>query len=437
MEHLSSLIQLDRVAFNDNPGGEEFANLVPSFDIEFGDAEWESEDDLRYYDLSDVAAPEFSAFVDGTQRTVMVGRFKGKTFSRVPLHAFEVVAGYIWRTEKRVQAGGWIKLSGIIGPFAAALNEEDIDEKIAYLLRNKIGEAVGTLKTLGEGILAPLEKTGPRWFVIDSSYIGIGGKQRGDRYLQSEDLVDEAKVRRAALAKVSNLRQYAEMLAHLPLRAFTGEGKIAQHLPKDLMATFTLAEVPVEHPWVLTDGPLFFTKRRRKLIADSLSVSATILDRLLIGRTIGYVKSHRLRPEHIEYVLSTPPGKSTSAIRHTKYEPPDRYAPPDALDPDDRRYSLSVYSTYVTMRSRQELHRAGMRGSGLVRLQFGIPVMDALGITNPSEAARSVAAAVYRERTPMPPYRFQPLAMTILEQYVKGKLTHPDRIRHRVQRWFV
>lgn len=436
MERLSSLIQFQREVFNESPQGEEFANLAPSFDIEFGDAEWEADGDLRYYDPVSEGAPHFSAFVDGTQRTVMAGRFRGQTFPYVPLHAFEVVAGYIWRENRQARAGGWVKLSGIVAPFAAALNDEDIDVKIARLLESEIGEAVGTLKTLGDRILAPLDKAGPRWFVIDSSYLGIGGKQRGDRYLQEKDLVDEAKVRRAALAKVSNLRQYAEMLVHLPLRALTGEEEIAKRLPEGLVASVQ-SETPAGRPWVLTDGPLFFTRRRRKLMAESLDLSASILDRALISRTVGYVKSHRLRPEHVEYVLKTPPGKATAAIRHAKYEPPDRYAPPDVLDPDDRSYDLLVYSAYLVMRSRLELYQAGVRGSGLVRLQFGIPAMKELGTTRPSEAARVIAAAVYRERTPMPPYRFQPLALTILEQYVKGKLTHPDRLRRRVQQWFV
>ena len=430
MGGIEAVLPLARVFFNEDPRGEEYAPLAPRLDIEMGDSEWGLEQECRHLEPAESeTGVRFSVFVDGVQRTVMVGRLRTPAFSQVPLHVFEVAAGYVWRgDDRRVRAGGWVRLRGMVAPFAAAFGDEGYAERVARALVGSAGKRVEPFWRLGEDPLLPLRPEAPDFWVFDSSLVGIGGSS--GQLIAEAELANEARVRTLALAKVAHGRQVMELGVHLALRA--GELGVST----ETFVPSLRKEVAGREPWVMHDGPLFFTARRRKMVAEVLGLSPMRLDDALLRRSVGYVKNHRLRPADVECVLGTPAGRMTEARAHRAVEPPDRYLRWDLLEEDERTYALDVYSFYLRMWRDEDLRRAGVSGGGLVRVQFGASAIAELGERDRNAAAARIAIGVYRERVPLPRFRFQPYPIDALERFLRGKLTVPERMRAEVLRWF-
>ncbi len=430
MPKLKDLLDLRPNPFNADPRGEEFAPLAPRMDIEMGDSEWGLEQGCQRLRPVASSGLDFSVFVDGVQRTVMVGRFATPAFSQVPLHAFEVVAGSVLRyKDLRVRAGSWVRLRGVVAPFAAAFEDVSYASKVAKSLAEATGLEVGEAKDLGTDPLLPLKPKGPSLWVFDSSLLGIGGTS--GKLLSPEELPNDARVRVLSLAKVAHARQVLELGVHLAIRH--NELRLD---PEKLLPSLRTPGTE-KRPWVMHDGPLFFTARRRQIMQRTLRLSRETLDRAILGRVVGYVKSHRLRPADVDCVLKTPKGMLTEARSHRAVEPPDYYSRLETTEQDDQRYALDVYSFYMRMLDEDDLRKAGLSGSGLVRVQFGVPLLEELGVENANQAAQRLAGIVLRERVPYPRYRFQPYANAVLELYLRGKLTYPDRLQRQVAGWFL
>jgi len=279
MPDLKALLPLETNTFNADPRGEEFASLTPQFDIEMGNASWRRREDCRYLKPAKGEEIRFRAFVDGVQRTVMVGRFVSSVAPQVPLHAFEVVGGNVFRGEdRRVRAANWMKMRGIVGPFAVASEDEAYAKRVAEALEEALGVRVGVAEDLGEDPMLPLKERAPELWVFDSSLVGIGGAT--GRLIEKKELYNDARVRLLALAKVAHARQVLELGVHLALRA--------EELGIDSKTLLpSLRARAGREDWVLHDGPLFFTRRRRRMMVQALGLSGGLLDKVVLGRTVG------------------------------------------------------------------------------------------------------------------------------------------------------
>lgn len=429
MPALTELVPLTHPPANADPRGEEFAPLAWQWDLEPGPSAWSPEGECAYHEPDPDGAPVFAAFVDGVQRTVMAGRFVSPRFPWVPLHVFEVAAGFLSRDPGgKVRAGGWLRARGIVAPFAAAFDDPDYALRVARALEDAQGLPAAVSADLAEDPLLPL-RPGERVFVLDSSLRGIGGTPEAERILSPEELANEGRVRQLALAKVAHLRQLLELGAHLALRA--------ARLPLGEIAGTLLPANGLEEAWALHDGPLFYSQRRRERVARALALDPHRLDEALLARTAGYVKNHRVRPRDLTCVLKTPPERLTGVHAHRAIEPPDRYlAAAGTLDGGEATYAHSTYSFYLRALPEETLGKAGRSGTSLVRVQFAPQALAPLGTADPLEAGRRLAAAVLRERFPLPPGRFQPYATYLLEGFLRGKLTPPARMQRTAARWF-
>lgn len=319
------------------------------------------------------------AFLDGVQRTVMLPyRIPLPNGALVPLHVAHIAAGVILRD----RGSGRLYMQSdliaarllLLGPFqgieeAGGGGDWVSDEMI--------------LDTSSQTFDVPSEPN--EWIVCDTTFRGTDEdrKERREGALTDAELFKEGLIRSRAQGRVATLRQRLEFAVLAEFRAQCPEA------------------------WILVDGPLFFLdkwrRRAAKVLGPMLGESREgPFEGTLLKKSIGLIKTHRLRPKHPDQVLRIGLNQRSPVVRISQeVDIKGRKDMPD----EEGGYGGAHLIWYTRLRGRAQ-PPYGLQG--LVRLDvhrstFGIERVDALG---PKEfkayrpLADAITRAVWKERWP-------------------------------------
>lgn len=311
-------------------------------------------------------AVEFSAFLDGVQRTLI---FRWETTSKgalVPLHLAEIAAAVIQR-----DANGRLRFDPafchhrflVLMPWEG-LKSHGLDLPKPEEAIEDTDDQVFRLASSHELIFC------------DTTYKGISPEVRNRRQdgLEGDRLYDFGTVRARAQTRVAVMRQVLELLV--------------------------LARYRSQHPdsWVLVDGPLFLLDRWHR--GDLQSPD-------LLRQSVGYIKSLWRRPARPDVVLSLRQDERTPVMRLRKEQRPKTGT--DAQD-ESGVYRRPHLEWYVRMRVPPAWTAPGPEG--LVRLDveistFGLsrgdaPDLTLQGFQKHKHLVDAITTAVWRERWPAP-----------------------------------
>jgi hypothetical protein len=319
----------------------------------------------------------FEAFLDGVQRTVLWRRAPLSSGAVVPIHIAHIAAGVMLRDQNgRLYVDPELVASRtlLLAPFTG------LKEAGLALLEDNPPEFSDTSERTFK-----FPSVVNEWLLCDTTFCGTEPDR--DQYTEGAllglELLNEGKVRSRAQGRVATLRQRLEMA---------------------VLARFR-AKYPTK--WILVDGPLFFIDKWRRRAATILGEelgrtdSSTIEDQLL-SQAVGLIKSHRLRPKHLETVLKIGPSHRSLVSRLTnEVDIKGRRDSPD----EDGSYGGAHLTWYTRLRG----HTAEPYGIlGLIRLDvhratFGIDRVDSLeytGFKPYSDQVDAITRAVWRERWP-------------------------------------
>lgn len=366
----------------------------------------------------------FSVFIDGVQRSVQVGAVRSPDGAEVPVYLAWIAAGAMVRIGRMLRMGPWRAWRVLVAPFRL-LGEEP--ELLAQDLWSQGEEVINQQKTIEEpeSLLRQPSSGSVGWILADTSYAGIAG---GGKRL--DDLFNERQVRSRALGRIAHLRQLLELALLIGIRAAvptTPSWLRALALPE----LSGISGLP-EDPAVLVDGPLLLARRHRRMLDQwaqqrGYRPGEGDLERILLGRTVGLVKSHRLRPKDLQTILSLPEGHRSCAYAfNQEVDIHGRALEQDMLPDEDHLYPDWHVTTYVRLRRRPgapleglvriDLHRWALRLS-----RSDCPREPASLDKEEQETLDGWAASVYRERRPRLG-REQPYPISELERILRNRV---------------
>lgn len=366
----------------------------------------------------------FSVFIDGVQRSVRVGTVRSREGAEAPVYLAWIAAGAAIRMGRTLRMGPRRIWRVLAAPFR--LLGEDPAEMLRDL-REQGEQAIDQRETIErpEALLEPASSGAPGWILADTSQAGIAGG--GSRL---DDLFNERRVRNWALGRIAHLRQLLELAMLIGIRAASPSAPPwlrALALPE-------LKDIPdlPEDPAVLVDGPLLLARRHRRMLHEwaqrqGYRPGEGDPERTLLGRAVGLVKSHRLRPKDLPTILSLPEGHRSRAYAFSQeVDIHGRALEEDMRSDEDHLYPDWHVTAYVRLR-----RRPGFSLEGLVRIDLHrwalhpgrdeIPTGPEPLNQEEQEALDDWAAAVYRERRPRTE-REQPYPISVLERILHARL---------------
>lgn len=409
-----------RNALQPLPGefAEEERWLPPAMDLEsseFYDVEPEG-GPIRPEDEAD--APHFVGFLDGVQRSVRAGILRTREGMEVPISIARVTAGLVGRREadRTLWAGPRRSWNLLVAPFRLAGEEP---ESLAEQLRMQEVPAWTGREAFGIGgdfenfrkLLTP----DTPWILADTSFSGISEE---GTLLSRTVLWQERTIRSRAQGRIAHLRQVLELLLLIAFRLpELGE---MEDLPVDWTS-----QAPI-----LVDGPLLLSTRRRRWMTGLLAkmgiqMGEGQLEKTILGRTVGLVKSHRLRPRDLARILTLPAGHRSSFRSFSQeVDIHGRDLREDIEAEEDHRYPSWHLTAYVRFRRHPDSAL-----EGLIRIDLLRPCSaNGQDLLSPEErqTLHAWAAAVYRERRPFfPGGRDQPYPIAVLEQMLHARIPPP------------
>jgi hypothetical protein len=378
------------------------------------------EEDKWFPLLSEKEIPpslHFSGFLDGVQRTVLVGILRAQNGANVPLYLARVAAGLLIREGTELRMGPVRAWNVIVAPFRTVKEEP---EELVESLRQQGWPAWTGREAFGTGreprILRELLGPESPWILADTSVMGISEDPK-HHLISSDDLWRERQIRARAQGRIAHLRQVLELLLLLAVR-FPELGLLGNE------------ETPAPETPILVDGPLLLSTRRRRwlpLFLDRMGkrIGEEELEQLMLKNAVGLVKSHRLNPPDPAVVLGLPEGyRSAFFAFEQEVDIHGRNLREDMEAEEDHLYPRWHITAYVRLRRRPDSDLAG-----LVRIDMLRPEPErGPGPLSPEEEEELSrrAASVYRERRPwLPGDRDQPFPITLLEKALHARLPPP------------
>ena len=188
------------------------------------------------------------------------------------------------------------------------------------------------------------------------------------------------------------------------------------------------------NPFIWVDGPILLTARRRNKLKSLLpsTPSGQEIESVIMGKAVGVVKSHRLRPKKLPEILNLKEGERSTA-RHLYREVDIRgQSIKDDMDEDDATYPTPHITCYL------RLYEEPARGSvyGLVRLDIHRAALGGKGQDPLTDEERAnldrIASGVFRERLPRMLGKRNPIyPLDLLEQSMQASLT-PPQVLHQM-----
>jgi len=318
----------------------------------------------------------YEAFLDGVQRTVMWCRIRLPTGALVPIHIAHIAAGAVLRDRSGrlfIDPDLIAARLLLLGPFRG-LEEAGIKS----LPFSDITWDTDT-KTFG------FPATPNEWIVCDTTFCGTDKKREERRKgaLLGNELFKEGLIRSRAQGRVATLRQRLEFAV--------------------------LARFRAKYPekWVLFDGPLFFIDKWRRRATKVLGAELgeqreSPFEAALLAKTVGLIKTHRLRPKRPDQVLKIGPNERSSVVRTSKeVDMKGSRGTPD----EEGSYAGAHLTWYTRLRGRNTPPYGLL---GLVRIDvhratFGIESADELSPENFDEyrpLVDAITQGIWMERWP-------------------------------------
>ena len=351
---------------------------------------------------------EFTAFLDGVQRTMMVPyRIPLPNGAQVPLHVAHIAAGVLLRDENgRLYMEPDLVAARLLllGPFQGM-------QEAGVTFESLKSEAI--IRDTSDQTFAFPDKPN-EWIVCDTTFRGTeeDRSERREGALLGDELFKEGLIRSRAQGRVATLRQRLEFAV--------------------------LAKYRKKHPdtFILVDGPLFFLDKWRRRAANVLGpllgeCHQGLLEDALLRNAVGLIKTHRLRPKYPEQVVRIGPGQRSPVVRIS--EEVDVKGRRGELD-EEGRYGGS-HLTWYTRRQFPHGDSSPCGLQGLIRLDvhratFGIKLADAL---KPEDfqpyklKVDEITRAVWRERWPAVDRAGEIYPIEQLEKVLKNRL-YPRRL---------
>jgi len=374
----------------------------------------------------------FSVFIDGAQRSVSVGAIRSQEGAEVPVYLAWIMAGAIIRIERMPFMGPKRAWRVLAAPFRL-LGEDP--EKLVQDLREQGELAIDQQETIErpETLLESVHSDSPGWIVADTSYSGIAGK--GQRL---DDLFNERRVRNWALGRIAHLRQLLELALLIGIRASSSSAPPWLH-----KLAFSELKKFLEEPVILVDGPLLLARRHRRMLhqwaqRQGYRPGERDIERVLLDRTVGLVKSHRLRPKDLAAILNLPEGHRSRAYAFSQeVDIHGRALEQDMRSDEDHQYPDWHVTAYVRLWRqpgapleglvRIDLHRWALR-PGRSEIPEGPEPLD----EEEQKILDNWATAVYWERRPRIG-RAQPYPISLLEDALHSWLPTAQAIFHSLQ----
>ncbi len=359
----------------------------------------------------------FVGFLDGVQRTVLVGLLRARNGANVPLYLARVAAGVLIRERTEPRIGPVRAWNILVAPFRAVGEEP---ERLVEALWQQGWPAWTGREAFGIGREPRIlrELLGPElpWILADTSVMGLS-EEPSRNLISTADLWRERQIRARAQGRIAHLRQVLELLLLLAVR-FPELGLLEKE-----------ETIAPEAP-ILVDGPLLLSTRRRRWLPIFLDrmgkrIGEEELEQQLLKDSVGLVKSHRLSPPDPAAVLGLPEGyRSAFLAFEQEVDVHGRNLREDMEAEEDHQYPRWHVTAYIRLRRRPNSDLAG-----LVRIDMLRPEPErGPGPLSPTEEEELSwrAASVYRERRPwLPGDRDQPFPITLLEKMLHAQLPPP------------
>jgi len=388
---------------------EEEMQTTPSFDLET---------EIRCIEEG-VNAPSYVAnindpiridgFMDGTQRTVRWKICQTPEGARVPIFVSAIAAGILWRDKEGNPKIGYKRVWYVlIGPFAEMERDPQVTKRIAAELNALTQEDVYQN-------LLQLLTSQHKWIVADTS-VRLGSNER---LLENRELFNEGLVRNRAMGRVAHLRTYLELALLIGVRIAQENTpkSIAQVLEQNKLPD-ALRSIGNQDPFLLIDGPLLLTAKRRHRLQNLFSgMPGTEIERFLLRRTVGLIKTHRLHPKEPEKILNLRNGERSKVYDLTHEVDLRGYNLREEM-PDDV-YPSRHLTFYLRMFEKKETALFGLIRVDLHRSAVN-PENQLFDNDKPLSLDERnfldrIAAGVYRERLPQVPGRLQPAPIMLIE----------------------
>lgn len=348
-------------------------------------------------------------FIDGTQRTVRWKIGLTPEGARVPIFVSAIAAGVLWRDKAGNPKIGYKRVWYVlVGPFAEMERDQQVTQKIAAELNALTQEDVY------QNLLLFLTSQN-QWIVADTS-VRLGSN---DRLLESSELFNEGLVRNRAMGRIAHLRTYLELALLIGTRIAQANEpeRITQALAENKLPDVLRSNVN-QDPFLLIDGPLLLTAKRRHRIQNLFpEMSGTEIEGFLLRRTVGFIKTHRLHPKEPEKVLNLRGGERSKVYDLTREVDLGGYNLREEM-PDDV-YPSRHLTFYLRMFEKKESALFGLIRVDLHRSAVNPEnqLFDNEKPLSPDERnfLDRIAAGVYRERLPQITGRLQPAPIMLIE----------------------
>jgi len=395
---------------------EEELQIPPSFDQE-AEVRSVEEGEVTPTPILEVTEPILlDGFIDGVQRTVRWKICRTPEGARIPIHISAIGTGLLWRDNDGHPLIGHKRIWYIlVGPFAEMEKDPEIADKLALELG-----ALTQSEVYNDPFL--LLSSQKQWIVADTS-VKLGEMKSS---IGKSELLNESVVRTKAMGRIAHLRTYLELSILIGIRSIQKDSPHwlrevgEKHFIPDLLKLTS-----VEHPFLLLDGPLLLTAKRRERIRSLLPrASGSEVERFLLRRAAGFIKTHRLRVREIEKVLNLHAGERSRAYDLTRET--DLHGQNLKEEITDDGYPSRHLTFYLRMLERKEsslygliridLHRSAVNPEKAV-LEHEKPL-------NPNEQKmlNQIAAGIFRERFPLLQGRFQPAPIALLEDALHSSI---------------
>ncbi|MER3483863.1 MAG: hypothetical protein C4332_12615, partial [Meiothermus sp.] len=264
----------------------------------------------------------------------------------------------------------------LLGPFSTMERDPMAEERVASTLGALRQEEIyaDPLRLLQPEGAWP-EGTWPEGacIVADTSITGLEGT---GAVISQDDLFKEGLLRSRALGRVAHLRIYLELALLIGVRASQPDAPswlvrvMHDHPVQDLLR---YSHNP--HPFLLVDGPLLLTAKRRERLRVLLQPpTATEVERFLLTRAVGFIKTHRLRPRNPERILNLQLGERSRVYDLTREVDLGGREVREDLAGDEALYPSTHLTFYLRMDAspasalhglvRVDLHRAALNPDG-------------------------------------------------------------------------
>jgi len=347
-------------------------------------------------------------FIDGVQRTVRWKICRTLEGARVPIYISAIATGLLWRDQNGNPQIGYKRIWYVlVGPFAEMEKDPQISTKIAKELNALTQDEVHNDPFL-------LLSSSKQWIVADTS-MKIGEMEIS---LNKNDLMNETRVRSKAMGRIAHLRTYLELAILIGVRSVQNDSpEWLKQIKNKYIIPISLNKSASPHPFIMIDGPLLLTSKRRNRIRSLLPGSTGYeIEKFLLHRAAGFIKTHRLRIREIEKVINLRTGERSRAYDLTRETDLHGHNLKDEINDG---YPSGHLVTYLRM-----IERKDSALYGLIRLDLHRSAVNQIDADlendkplNPHEKIllNKIAAGVFKERLPQLPGKFQPAPITLLE----------------------